>query len=71
MRVATVIGFLLGAAIGLCAPFLFFWTPNVGGSDPQLGLVSVFVGVPVGAIVGAVVGAVVGWRSRPGGERNP
>jgi hypothetical protein len=65
------IGILLGAAIGFFAPFLFFWTSNVGGSNPQLGLVSVFVGMPVGAIVGAVVGAVVGRRSRPGGERNP
>jgi hypothetical protein len=73
MRIAIgiAIGIILGAAIGFFAPFLFFWASNVGGSNPQLGLVSVFVGMPIGAIVGAVVGAVVGRRSRPGGERNP
>jgi hypothetical protein len=57
--------------MGFFAPFLFFWTANVGGSNPQLGLVSVFVGMPVGAIVGAIVGAVVGRRFLAGGERNP
>ena len=73
MRIAIRIGIgiILGAAVGFFAPFLFFWTSNVGGSNPQLGLVSVFVGMPIGAIVGEVVGAVVGRRSRPGGERNP
>lgn len=64
LAMATVIGILLGAAIGFFAPFLVFWTSNIGGSNPQLGLVSVFVGTPVGAIVGAVVGAVVGRTTR-------
>ena len=71
MRIAIGIGIILGAAVGFFAPFLIFWTSNLGGSNPQLGLVSVFVGTPIGAIVGAVVGAVVGRWSRPGGERTP
>ncbi len=64
--ISIAIGMCLGAVIGFCAPILYSSVVK-GENNPQIGLISIFLGVPLGIIIGALFG----WLFRPGPPKNP
>jgi hypothetical protein len=66
----VVLGVVVGVIVGYSAPILYS-IMIVREDNPQIGLVSVFYGVPAGAVIGAIAGLLLPALSRSGptGER--
>ena len=62
-----VLGVLTGVVVGYLAPLLY-WMIFGREDNPQIGLVSVFYGVPAGAVIGAIAGGLLSALSGPSGE---
>ena len=65
-----VLGIVLGVIVGYLAPILYSMI-IVREDNPQIGLVSVFFGVPTGAVIGGIAGTIlsVAFGSGPTEER--
>jgi hypothetical protein len=57
---AGTVGALAGGAVGFVGTL--FLSVLIGGDNPQVGLVALFVGAPLGGLIGFPLGAWLMWR---------